>query len=94
MDLFLINASPRETILSHNGLGIEGSLITEHPVYQLIARSSSERRLGYRELFQVFLDKEDEYEKTHSLHANQIMGAERFFKRIEATPGRRVGRFG
>lgn len=75
-----------------NAQGEHDDVITQHPVYQRLARKDNERKKAYRELFRHQLAPIVIDDIRSATNGNYALGSDRFRKEIERTLGRRARR--
>jgi putative transposase len=73
-----------------NGAGAASRLVTQHPVYLALDRSTAERQARYRELFEGHLDFNDLLKIRSATQQGLVLGSERFVRKIEQLAGRRA----
>ena len=79
----------RWTSYRANALGVADARITPHPVYLALGTTDKQRRTAYRALFRAELDTEAIADIRMALNQNQVLGNERFHRKIENATGER-----
>ncbi len=73
-----------------NAQGIDGRLVTPHPLYSVLDASAQGRRMAYRELFRHAIDSDQMHEIREALNHELVLGRSRFKDKIDAMTARRV----
>lgn len=79
----------RWTSYRANALGVADARITPHPVYLALGATDKQRQAAYRALFLTELDAEAIADIRLALNQNQVLGNERFHRKIEKATGER-----
>ena len=74
----------------HNALGEGSDIILDHPLYEALGTSASERRAAYRDMFGHPMETGLLKDIRASVNGCRVLGRERFKDEIEAALGRRV----
>jgi putative transposase len=77
----------------HNALGHENQLLTSHPVYCALGKTSHERRAAYRELFADQLDPGLVKELRACVQSGTPFGNHQFREQVEQILARKLGSF-
>jgi putative transposase len=83
-------ADYRWTSYRWHALGESNSLITDHALYDGIAREAGDRQAAYRALFRAHLDDEAVDGIRKAVNGGQPLGNERFREQVEAALGKRL----
>ena len=83
-------AAYRWTSYRWHALGESNALITDHELYEGIAREAGDRQAAYRALFRAHLDDEAIDDIRKALNGGQPLGNERFREQVEVALGRRL----
>jgi len=79
----------RWTSYRANALGVADARIAPHPVYLALGATDKQRQAAYRALFSTELDTEAIADIRLALNQNQVLGNERFHRKIEKATGER-----
>ena len=79
----------RWTSYRANALGMVDARITPHPAYLGLGATEKQRESAYRALFRTELDAEAIADIRLALNQNQVLGSERFHRKIEKAVGER-----
>jgi len=75
----------------HNGQGNENALITPHPLYRALGRSSSDRLDAYRDLPRAHLDPDVLHDIRAAWQTGTPLGNDAFRQKVEAKLQRKLG---
>jgi len=73
----------------HNALGKDDALLSEHPLYKRLARTTAERQEGYRALFKHAVDQDELASIREATNKGWALGSDRFRLQVEAMAERR-----
>ena len=79
----------RWTSYRANALGVPDARITPHPLYLALGTTEKQRQTAYRTLFRSELDTEAIADIRLALNQNQVLGNERFHRKVEKATGER-----